>query len=150
MTIWAVIVLIQLFLFFVWIRTAWIITLYNKADIFLRKSKLLLIQNQYNEEVKDIVETKLPKYTNWKVEGYILVVLVFFVFTLIPVIGIASTEGNSSAIANTIIAVLLGFIVSATRVIQRRVDILNIECDYIDNLVNIIKSNQAALEHDNQ
>ena len=119
----------------------------NKADTFLRKSTLVLNQNDFKDDAQDIIEKQRPKYSDWKVETFVFIIVIVLVFTIIPIIGTAAMEGKSSIGINCIVAGLLAGIGYLWNLVKIRVDILNIECDYIDNLVNIIKSNQTAFDN---
>ena len=145
--VWITIITIQMLLVYVWLRSMRFWWLLNKADIFLRKSKLCLDQYEFNKDAHFITEEQRPRYDEWKVENFITIVLVFVVFTLLPVIGAASMEGIDSSGLNIVIALLLAIIGYLWNLTKIRVDILNIECDYIDNLVNIVESNKTSLEN---
>ena len=145
--VWLTIIGIQMLLVFVWLRTMRFWRTINKADIFLNKSTLFLRKHEFDKDARHIADDQRPRYDEWKVENFITIVLVFVVFTLLPVIGAASMEGIDSSGLNILIAVLLALIGYLWNLMRIRVDILNIECDYVDSLVNIVKSNETSLEH---
>lgn len=149
MSVWLIIISIQILLLAAWYRAAKFWNLLNQANTFLRKSKLLLIHHQFDEDAEGIIKDQ-HKYAEWKVDNFILIVLIWIVFTLLPVVGLSMIEtGSSSYILNAIIAFLLAIIGYNWSLIKIRVDILNIECDYIDNLVNIVKGDETTFETDN-
>lgn len=145
--IWLTIIGIQLLLLVVWLRATKFWWLINKADTFLRKSTLALNQHNFKDDARHIIEKQRPKYSEWKVENFMQIALIFFIFTLLPVIGATAMNGNSSLIINIVLAGMLGVVGYLWNLTKIRVDILNVECDYIDNLVNIVKSDQSALEN---
>jgi len=149
MSIWFLIIPIQLLLLFAWWRAAKFWVLINKANVFLRKSKLFLTQHKFEEEVKSIKEERIPKYSGWKLDTFLAITLIWLIFTLLPIIGAAVTEtGESSVVTNGVITFFLALIGYNWNLMKIRVDILNIECDYIDNLVNIVKSNDTSLQNE--
>lgn len=141
---WLIVIGIQLLLLIVWVRATGFWFLINKADIFLRKSTLILNQHKFEDEAQKIITDQRPKYVGWKVENFVLIVMVLIAYILLPVIGL---DGDNSLAMNIIIAGLLAVIGYHWNLAKVRVDILNIECEYVDNLVNIVKDNQTALEN---
>ena len=148
MSIWLVVIIIQFLLLFAWWRAAKMWMLLNKADIFLRKSKLFLKQHKFEDEATTIKDEQMPKYREWKVENFVIIILIYLVFTVLPVVGVAISEGREVTMLTTGVTILLASIGYLWNLTKIRVDILNIECDIIDNLVNIIKSDQTALQTD--
>lgn len=148
MSIWLVVIIIQFLLLFAWWRAAKMWMLLNKADIFLRKSKLFLKQHKFEDEATTIKDEQMPKYREWKVENFAIIILIYLMFTVLPVVGVAISEGREVTMLTTGVTILLASIGYLWNLTKIRVDILNIECDIIDNLVNIIKSDQTALQTD--
>ena len=142
MSIWILIAGIEIVLLYIGLRLLYFWKLLRKAETFLTRQASFLSMHKFDDDVKQIRNTTVPQYFSWRMQTVFVLITLYFTICLLGLTGVSIVAHQGSYILNgvtTFFVVAIGYFWSYS---ERRVDILNTQCDYVDNLVNIIKDNK--------